>query len=51
MAHKPTRRSCFTIAIATAIGFLAFASPSLAATGSVYVDSNFNAAAGHATAG
>src|SRR4051794_11551389 len=47
MAAKPTRRSCFAIAIATAIGFLAFASPSLADTGSVYVDGNSNVGAGH----
>src|SRR5256885_15654176 len=47
MAAKPTRRSCFTIAIATAISFLAFASPSLADTGSVFVDLSNNVGAGH----
>jgi hypothetical protein len=35
------------VAIATAIGFLTFAGASLAATGSVYVDGNFDVAAGH----
>jgi hypothetical protein len=35
------------VAIATAIAFLAFASPSLADTGSVYFDANNNVGAGH----
>src|SRR2546423_13952276 len=39
-------RPAAIIAIATAIGFFTLASPSLAATGSVYVDGNSNVGAG-----
>src|SRR5204862_3090196 len=47
LARPRGTRPAAIIAIATAIGFLTLASPSLAATGSVYVDANSNVGAGH----
>jgi hypothetical protein len=46
MATRLLARSSALAVIATAIGFLSFASASLADTGSVYFDANNNAAAG-----